>query len=199
MSHAIERLGADDEGAHEEVRALLTRSFGRGPLVSADKVRALAVDPSVIFLVVRRPDGAASLAGVGVAGVLTPEKRAAYAGFGDEADAFMAASSANEAARRLGSARILAVDPACRRTGVGLALGAGLLEGLRSLGCDHAVGVCWDHGGDETSRPLFERGGFRQLGQSREFYRERQRLGEHDCRYCGVPCTCLARLYAREL
>lgn len=187
----VEPLRADDETAHRAVIALLEGAFGPGPM-TVEKLVGLCLDPKNAALVAR--DAAGEVLAFALAGPLADDRRGAYAGFGDEADAFV-----RDAGNTFGAVRILVVRPDARRAGLGRALGARMMSALRDLGCTHAIGVCWDHGGPDTSRPLFELGGFLERGASRDFYRERQRVGEHQCRYCGTPCGCLARLYARDL
>lgn len=89
----------------------------------------------------------------------------------------------------------LAVAPAHRQRGLGYRLSRAQLPWLRGVGSEIVLGTSWVNGTADSSRHLFERAGFRLLGESRAFLRAQQ-PEDARCSACGKEaCDCNSLLY----
>jgi len=102
------------------------------------------------------------------------------------------------AGRVAGPMNLMAVYPSHRGLGLAKCMARAIGKQLMARDVSAVVGVCWDHGGADTSRPLFEAAGFRELGRSVTFYAEEQVSSGQSCRFCGTPCRCPAVLFVLD-
>ena len=97
--------------------------------------------------------------------------------------------------RRIATFQLLTVLPAFRRQGVGRLLCSALYEWMKSEGCQGAVGFAWQHGGEDSSIPLFRAAQFELLAELPGYYRTRSVETGHFCPVCKGPCDCAALLF----
>lgn len=174
----------------EAAATLMNDALGRGSF-TAEKVAALAAEPHGQLVGARAADG--NLLGVAHARELPREGAAFYRVFGDDIVHMLEQ-------RRLGSLFASAVVPEARGQGIGSQLARARLTWLRERGCNYAIGISWQSGLPHTSRPVFERLGFRMLSESNTFFSDTQNQQQSTgCMICGASCSCPALLYGREL
>ncbi|MCB9740339.1 MAG: GNAT family N-acetyltransferase [Deltaproteobacteria bacterium] len=180
LAHASRRDGP-------EVEALLGATFGprEDQLTLFD---TWLVDPARVVQIARSADSARTLLGVGVASILNERGLAGYSRIRPDLPTWLAD-------RRAGSLQTLAVHPTARRTGVGRALAAAMVQWLRSREVEVLLGVSWQHGGADNSARLYEAAGFERLGTSATFFAEEQARSGQPCAVCGTPCRCEAWLF----
>lgn len=92
----------------------------------------------------------------------------------------------------------LCVDEDWREKGIGSALVRARLEWLRSNDIPRVFGVSWLPEDGPSSKYLFEKFGFEELAHIREYYYQDE-SPRRWCPDCGEPCSCDAKIYAREL
>ena len=167
--------------------SLLNDALGAGSysVVSLEK---LCADPNHRVLAARQNG---RLVGIASARLIEREGLAFYAHFGEGARVLEG--------RTVGSLHASAVLPDTRGQGVGSALAQARLAWLCERGCDYAVGISWLSGLAHTSKPVFERLGFRALGTSQELFRELSTAQGWGCPVCGHPCHCASVLYGRPI
>ncbi|HEY4025880.1 MAG TPA: GNAT family N-acetyltransferase [Candidatus Dormibacteraeota bacterium] len=128
--------------------------------------------------------------GVAVARLLGAGDDAYYRPFGAAAMELLQGSVA--------SFEALAVDPAHRRRGLGVALTTTALGWFCDNGCDTAVTLSWRSNRD-GSAGLFRRLGMREGPTIDRFYHEESLRDGWVCPVCKGPCTCAATLFTLPL
>ncbi len=175
-------LEPGDRRAAVAAQRLADRELGDG-IYSPDGLLRDAMDPTAGVWLAQPP----LVAGMAVARLLVPEDAAYYERFGAEATGLFDGT--------VGSFEAVAVDPACRRRGVGGRLTSASLDWMRQQGCDVAVTISWLSGRPDSSLPLFRGLGFRE-GRTVERFYERESVEQRwSCPVCGRPCRCSAAFF----
>lgn len=92
----------------------------------------------------------------------------------------------------------LAVAPEHRRSGLGMRLSRAQLPWLRQTESEIVVGSSWVNGTNDSSRQMYEKAGFKLLGESRDFLRTQQANGAI-CAACNSSsCNCNSLFYGIE-
>ena len=87
------------------------------------------------------------------------------------------------------------IEPRYRQQGLASQLAASVIEWVSSKSVGYIIGVSWQHGQPGHSGRLFERGGFRKLGECKGFYRQFHEQSAQRCTVCRGTCNCIAILY----
>ena len=92
----------------------------------------------------------------------------------------------------------LAVKPQYRKQGLGKKLSFAHLEWLVKQNCSIVLGSSWVHGTEDNSQHLFLKGGFKKIGESRDYYRVQMQHGGI-CSVCkSSDCNCNSILFGVE-
>lgn len=164
--------------------ALLYEVFGQRADLS-DLLKDWLLKPSVSAFVALLHE---EVVGISVANTESNERLRKYQVFGPRAYAFLSG-------QKVGNLETLAMKPGYRKQGIGGVLAKAHLKWLKELGCTVVIGVSWNCGLPDNSKPLFSKGGFTLLGEAQEYYREASRKNHHRCPVCQGECFCSASLY----
>jgi len=93
----------------------------------------------------------------------------------------------------------LATEPQYRTKGIGLELAKMQRDWLLTKNCTVLVGTSWENGTQNNSSHLFKKGGFQNLGESREFMTQQSLQNGYECSICGHPCQCKAVFYGLKI
>lgn len=130
------------------------------------------------------------LVGVGIAKVLSDAPQSEYARYVPTVTALPA----------VGVLELAAVEPDCRRLGVGTELVARRLEWLRDVGASSAVcaALIYPDGSVPAAGPLTANG-FVHVADIGQFWLNESIREGYDCARCGNPCNCAASLFVTAL
>lgn len=181
----IRRATLDDVPA---IAALKTSAFGANPKIKETLARWVT-SPQLLVLVARwegRTIGALAC----VAKIQTDVSP--LNDFGEAVTSFLQN-------RKTGSILTLVIDEAHRGHGWGTRLAEQALPWFRGQRCEALWGINWRNGSAQNSAALFERAGFKVLGESRKYMALQQRRENFICATCGAECRCESRFYGLEL
>ena len=177
------RLRTSDTGLIESANTLLNRTQGNG-LFSVEGLIGRIEKPEAIGLAcISKGD----LMAAGFAEVV---------GSLDYYEPFDAGIAGRLAGKKIGSLSTVSVEERWQGHGFGQLLARARLDHLRSVGCDWILSVSWVSGQSHTSRHVFDKLGFRRVGEVPHFFRESALANPFACPGCRRhPCECGAILY----
>ena len=98
--------------------------------------------------------------------------------------------------KKIGSICSLCVLENLQGKGIGQTITQKCLDWLKEKGCDLVLGVSWVSGLTHTSNRVFQKIGFREIKEVKEFYKEGSIKHPFNCPGCKTqPCICSAVLY----
>jgi len=168
--------------------ALLSRELGEGMYTAGKVVADLEESQARVTVALAGP----TLVGAAISRLLVREDRGYYRGFGPAATVIFDGQP-------VGSFEAVAVSPAARRQGLGLALLEDALAWFRLSGCTAAVGISWISGRQGSSAGLFRRAGFTAGRTLPEFFLASSQEDGWTCPVCAGPCLCPAQFVSRGL